>query len=114
MRLKRRTRRFSTCSFRSWKRDTFRTRASQSRFPQCPHHHDEQHWRRDDSAQHCVGLCPKRDEAKEAESSYEAMRDKLLDQLKKEFRPEFLNRLDGVVVFRALSRDEIKQSSAWS
>ena len=37
------------------------------------------------------------------------MRAKLLDQLKHEFRPEFLNRLDGVVVFRALSKDEIKQ-----
>ena len=56
-----------------------------------------------------LGFAPKRDEAKEAESSYEAMRDKLLDQLKKEFRPEFLNRLDGVIVFRALSKDEIKQ-----
>ncbi len=56
-----------------------------------------------------LGFAPKRDEAKEAEASYEIMRGKLLEQLKKEFRPEFLNRLDGVVVFRALSKDEIKQ-----
>ena len=56
-----------------------------------------------------LGFAPKRDEAQEAESSYEAMRAKLLDQLKKEFRPEFLNRLDGVVVFRALGKEEIKQ-----
>jgi ATP-dependent Clp protease ATP-binding subunit ClpC len=55
-----------------------------------------------------LGFAPKRDEAKEAETSYEVMRTKLLDQLKKEFRPEFLNRLDGVIVFRALTRDEIK------
>ena len=55
-----------------------------------------------------LGFTPKRDEAKEAEASYEVMRGKLLDQLKKEFRPEFLNRLDGVIVFRALTRDEIK------
>jgi ATP-dependent Clp protease ATP-binding subunit ClpC len=56
-----------------------------------------------------LGFAPKRDEAQEAESSYEAMRAKLLDQLKKEFRPEFLNRLDGVVVFRALGKEEIKR-----
>jgi ATP-dependent Clp protease ATP-binding subunit ClpC len=56
-----------------------------------------------------LGFAPKRDEAKEAEASYEVMRAKLLDQLKKEFRPEFLNRLDGVVVFRALSKDEIRE-----
>ena len=29
-------------------------------------------------------------------------------QMKKAFRPEFLNRVDGIVVFRALTRDEIK------
>ena len=56
-----------------------------------------------------LGFMPKRDEAQEAESSYEVMRAKLLDQLKKEFRPEFLNRLDGVVVFRALGKEEIKE-----
>jgi len=56
-----------------------------------------------------LGFTPKRDEAQEAESSYEVMRTKLLDQLKREFRPEFLNRLDGVVVFRALGKEEIKQ-----
>jgi ATP-dependent Clp protease ATP-binding subunit ClpC len=55
-----------------------------------------------------LGFAPKRDEAKEAQTSYEEMRSKLLDQLKKEFRPEFLNRLDGVIVFRALSKNEIK------
>jgi ATP-dependent Clp protease ATP-binding subunit ClpC len=56
-----------------------------------------------------LGFTPKRDEAKEAEASYETMRAKLLEQLRKEFRPEFLNRLDGVIVFKSLSKDEIKQ-----
>jgi ATP-dependent Clp protease ATP-binding subunit ClpC len=56
-----------------------------------------------------LGFAPKRDEAKEAETSYETMRAKLLEQLRKEFRPEFLNRLDGVIVFKALGKDEIKQ-----
>jgi ATP-dependent Clp protease ATP-binding subunit ClpC len=48
-----------------------------------------------------------RDEAKEEQSSYDEMREKLMAQLKKAFRPEFLNRVDAVVVFRALTRDEI-------
>jgi ATP-dependent Clp protease ATP-binding subunit ClpC len=40
---------------------------------------------------------------------YERMRDDLLGELKKAFRPEFLNRVDTVVVFHALSRDHIAQ-----
>jgi len=48
-----------------------------------------------------------KDEVKEEQSSYDEMREKLMGQLKKAFRPEFLNRVDAVVVFRALSRDEI-------
>jgi ATP-dependent Clp protease ATP-binding subunit ClpC len=35
------------------------------------------------------------------------MRDKLLAQLKRTFRPEFLNRVDKVVVFRALTKEDI-------
>jgi ATP-dependent Clp protease ATP-binding subunit ClpC len=35
------------------------------------------------------------------------MKGKVMDALKKTFRPEFINRLDGVMVFRSLSRDEI-------
>ncbi|MCK4831925.1 MAG: NDP-hexose 4-ketoreductase, partial [Anaerolineales bacterium] len=38
---------------------------------------------------------------------YETMRGKLIDRLKGKFRPEFLNRVDSVVVFRALNRDDI-------
>jgi ATP-dependent Clp protease ATP-binding subunit ClpC len=33
----------------------------------------------------------------------------LNDSLKRAFRPEFLNRVDGVIVFRSLTRDEIRQ-----
>jgi ATP-dependent Clp protease ATP-binding subunit ClpC len=40
---------------------------------------------------------------------YEEMREKLLHQLKRTFRPEFLNRVDNVIVFHALSRDDISQ-----
>ncbi|TMC60638.1 MAG: ATP-dependent Clp protease ATP-binding subunit [Chloroflexi bacterium] len=40
---------------------------------------------------------------------YDKMKDKVLRELKELFRPEFLNRVDSIVVFSALSRDEIKQ-----
>ena len=49
------------------------------------------------------------DQAETEEMTYEDMRGKLIDALKKVFRPEFLNRLDGVVVFRSLTKDEIRQ-----
>jgi ATP-dependent Clp protease ATP-binding subunit ClpC len=41
------------------------------------------------------------------EDEYEAMKDKVMEELKRRFRPEFLNRLDNVIVFRSLSREEI-------
>src|SRR5271157_6374154 len=37
------------------------------------------------------------------------MRKKLLDSLKRVFRPEFINRLDGVIVFHALTKDNLRQ-----
>jgi ATP-dependent Clp protease ATP-binding subunit ClpC len=36
------------------------------------------------------------------------MKDKLLEELKKRFRPEFINRLDGMVVFHALTKENIR------
>ena len=41
------------------------------------------------------------------ENSYEKMRDKILEEAKKTFRPEFLNRLDDVIVFRALTKPDL-------
>jgi ATP-dependent Clp protease ATP-binding subunit ClpC len=38
------------------------------------------------------------------ENSYEKMREKIMDEAKKTFRPEFLNRLDDIIVFRALTK----------
>ena len=43
------------------------------------------------------------------ETSYEKMRDKILEETKKVFRPEFLNRLDDVSVFRSLSKADLIQ-----
>lgn len=56
-----------------------------------------------------LGFSVHRDELSEEQSSYEKMRETLLEKLKSEFRPEFLNRVDSVVVFRALNRDDITQ-----
>lgn len=56
-----------------------------------------------------LGFSLQRDEALEENQAYEEMRKKLLDSLKRIFRPEFINRLDGVIVFRALSREDIHQ-----
>ena len=42
------------------------------------------------------------------ESDEKSMKEKLLDSLKKKFKPEFLNRIDAVVVFEHLSSDEIR------
>jgi ATP-dependent Clp protease ATP-binding subunit ClpC len=44
-----------------------------------------------------------------AQEQYEKMKDKVLAEMKKLFRPEFLNRIDATVVFRALGRDQIKE-----
>jgi len=41
--------------------------------------------------------------------TYDDMKNKVMGKLKKEFRPEFLNRLDDVIVFHKLQKDEIKQ-----
>jgi len=50
-----------------------------------------------------------RDEDQEEKYAYDEMRKKLLDALKKAFRPEFINRLDSVVVFHALNREHIRK-----
>ncbi len=49
------------------------------------------------------------DQAKLEEQQYDRMKEKVLDQLKTQFRPEFLNRVDSVVVFRSLQVEQIRQ-----
>ncbi len=48
------------------------------------------------------------DDARE-QNSYEIMREKVQAELKNNFRPEFLNRIDATVVFRSLTVEEIRQ-----
>ena len=45
----------------------------------------------------------------EAESQYNRIRNLVNEELKQYFRPEFLNRLDEIIVFRQLTKDEVKQ-----
>ncbi len=45
----------------------------------------------------------------DAKVDYERMQGKVMDELKRHFRPEFLNRIDEVIVFHQLSREEVKE-----
>src|SRR5207247_7803861 len=38
---------------------------------------------------------------------YDSMRDKILDETKRVFKPEFLNRLDEIIVFHSLGKEEL-------
>jgi ATP-dependent Clp protease ATP-binding subunit ClpC len=55
-----------------------------------------------------IGFASRTDEVKTQQMDYDKMKEKLLDELKKTFRPEFLNRIDGVVVFHSLNKEHIR------
>ena len=44
-----------------------------------------------------------------AKADYEAMKGSVMEEVKRIFRPEFLNRIDDTIVFHSLSRDEIRR-----
>ena len=56
-----------------------------------------------------LGFAVKADEAQSDRQAYERMKDKVMDEVKRFFRPEFLNRLDATIVFHALDQSEIHQ-----
>src|SRR4051794_21055841 len=56
-----------------------------------------------------LGFNTPRDLAKDAQGAYERMKDKVLTEMKKLFRPEFLNRIDSTIVFSALGEEQIRQ-----
>ncbi|MBM3924744.1 MAG: ATP-dependent Clp protease ATP-binding subunit [SAR202 cluster bacterium] len=56
-----------------------------------------------------MGFSIKAEEAKTGEQAYKRMKDKVLEEVKRFFRPEFLNRIDATVVFHTLARDHILQ-----
>jgi len=54
-----------------------------------------------------IGFATRKED--KAQSRYEAMRDKVLEEVKKTFRPEFLNRLDEIIVFHELNEEQLRQ-----
>jgi ATP-dependent Clp protease ATP-binding subunit ClpC len=57
--------------------------------------------------QAAIGFGTRGEKVKGEVEPYEAMRKKLLEELRKAFRPEFLNRVDAIIVFRALEKTDI-------
>ena len=56
-----------------------------------------------------VGLGFSGSNATDSDAQYERMKQKVHDELKKHFRPEFLNRIDEIVVFHQLTQEQIVQ-----
>ena len=50
-----------------------------------------------------------KDNQERLEKEYEHIKEGVLEEMKKEFRPEFLNRIDKIIVFRPLGFDELKK-----
>jgi ATP-dependent Clp protease ATP-binding subunit ClpC len=55
-----------------------------------------------------LGFASRSDEAKTKEQTYERMKENLLGELKKAFKPEFLNRVDDTLVFHSLDKPQIR------
>ncbi len=55
-----------------------------------------------------IGFAATKDDVEKAEGDFDALKDDILQDLKDHFRPEFLNRIDKTIVFRALTHNDIK------
>jgi ATP-dependent Clp protease ATP-binding subunit ClpC len=55
-----------------------------------------------------LGFTTVKDEVKTAEQQYRRMKDKVTEELKRVFRPEFLNRIDSQIVFHTLAKEHIR------
>ena len=56
-----------------------------------------------------LGFTSKTEENKEDIKEYEETKKDVMQELKRQFRPEFINRIDEIIVFHKLSKDEMKQ-----
>ncbi|MFC1912714.1 ATP-dependent Clp protease ATP-binding subunit [Chloroflexota bacterium] len=54
-----------------------------------------------------IGFVSRKDETKNLQENYEKMKNKIMDEVKKTFRPEFLNRLDEIIVFHELTEEQL-------
>ena len=55
-----------------------------------------------------IGFTSQKDETKAQKKSYDAMKSKVMTEVQKLFRPEFLNRLDEIIVFHELSEEQLR------
>jgi ATP-dependent Clp protease ATP-binding subunit ClpC len=55
-----------------------------------------------------LGFNVNTEEAKTVEQQYKRMKDKVMEELKRVFRPEFLNRIDAQIVFHSLAKEHIR------
>ena len=56
-----------------------------------------------------IGFRPQKASGEQDQAAYEKMKAKVLEEVKHTFRPEFLNRVDEIVVFHQLNREQIEQ-----
>lgn len=56
-----------------------------------------------------IGFTTHLDNKENQQAEYKKMKDKVLAEMKKKFRPEFLNRLDATVVFHSLTKEHIRK-----
>ena len=56
-----------------------------------------------------IGFAARSEMGQSEDQAYERMKTSVLDEVKRFFRPEFLNRIDGSVVFHSLNRDHMHQ-----
>lgn len=56
-----------------------------------------------------LGFAFQRDDSVVSQEQHKEMRKTLMDELKRKFRPEFINRVDSIIVFRQLSKEDIRK-----
>ena len=59
--------------------------------------------------QKTLGFSSNKDDKEKAKDQYDKMKENIMGELKKQFRPEFLNRIDDTIVFHSLSEDDISK-----
>jgi ATP-dependent Clp protease ATP-binding subunit ClpC len=55
-----------------------------------------------------MGFAASKDKARAQMSGYEQMKEKVMAEVKKTFRPEFLNRIDEIIVFHELTEEQLR------
>ena len=56
-----------------------------------------------------IGFAVQKNTEKSDNNSYQLMKDKVMNEVKKTFRPEFLNRIDEIIVFHELSKENLNK-----